>query len=306
MESKRGILIVLVVAAVVVFASLPCSIAQDNPDRDPPPDGPGMQRPGGERQEFRPGGRGERGGRGDDRQGRRRWSGRPDGRWRRPELTDEQIDSVLAELKKRDPNSAKELAVLRKNDPNEFKNQLRINAGPEIGKIIIESWREVQREEFLEWLEKYVPKEAQVLAQLKETEPDLYTHKYELTWRIYGRIYGRTRRNPELASVLVADLQLRERQHELENKYRTADAEEDKRELEAELEVVVSDRYDLIVRQKQMEYEQLLKRLEELQREVKESLKEIETWLDKGYKEETVKERMEFLTSEEKRQAFWD
>jgi hypothetical protein len=299
MESKRGTLTVLVVTVVVILGTLPCTIAQDNPDREPPPDKPRMQRPDGERPGFRSGERGDRGRRGG-------WPGRPDGRRRRPEFSDEQIDSVLAELKKRDPNSAKELTDLRKKDPNEFRNQLRMTAGPEIGRIIMSSWAERRQTEFLEWLEKYVPKEAEELAQLKETETELYTKKYELIWQKYGRIFGRTRRNPELAKVLIADLELRERQRELQNKYRTADAEEDKKELEARLEVVVSDRYDLIVRQKQMEYEQLLKRLEELQKEVKASLKEIETWLDKGFKEKTVQEHMEDLTADEIKRGPFD
>jgi hypothetical protein len=204
----------------------------------------------------------------------------------------------LGELKKRDPNAAKELAELRKKDPNEFRSELRRTAGQEIGRVIIENWRKIQREEFLEWLEKYVPKEAEELARWKDKEPNLYTQKYELTWRRYDRIYDMTRRNPELAKVLVADLQLQERQRELQNKYRNAEVEDEKNVLEAQLEVVVSDRYDLLVRQKQLEYEQLLRRLEALQNEVKASMKEIETWLDKGFKEKNVKERLEFLTSE--------
>lgn len=299
MESKRGTLTVLVITVVVILGTLPCTIAQDNPDRDPSQEKPRMQRSDGERSGFHSGERGDRGRRGG-------WPGRPDGRRRRPELSDEQIDSVLAELKKRDPNSAKELTDLRKKDPNEFRNQLRMTAGPEIGRIIMNIWALRRQTEFLDWLEKYVQKEAEDLAQLKETETELYTKKYELIWQKFGRIFGRTRRSPELANVLVADLQLRERQRELQNKYRTADNEEDTKVLEAQLEIVVSDRYDLIVRQKQIEYEQLLKRLEELQKEVKESLKEIETWRDKGFKEKTVKERLKDLTTKERKRGPFD
>jgi len=299
MELKRGILTVLLVTAVFIFASLPCTFAQGSNDQNDPRSRQDqrMPRPG-----QRPGpGSDDRDGRrgpGGDRQGRGPRPGWPDDRWRRPELSDEQIDSILEELKKRDPNAAKELAELRKKDPNEFRSELRRTAGQEIGRVIIENWRKIQREEFLEWLEKYVPKEAEELAQLKDKEPSLYEQKYELTWRIYDRIYERTRRNPELAKVLVADLQLRERQRELQNKYRSAEDEKEKNEIEAQLQVVVSDRYDLLVRQKQLEYEQLLRRLEALQNEVKASMKEIETWLDKGFKEKNVKERLEFLTSE--------
>ena len=248
------------------------------------------------------GGRGARGGLGDRSRGGLR-PGRPEGRgW--PELTDEQIDSVLEELAKRDPNTAKQLAELRKTDTNEFRSELRNAARPEIGRVIMRIWTERRREEFLEWLEKYVPKEAEDLARLKDKEPDLYTQKYELTWRKYDRIYERTRRNPELAKVLVADLQLQERERELRSKYRTAKAEEDKNELMAQLEEVVSDRYDLIVRQKQMEYEQLLRRLEAMQNMVKASLKDIKEWSTDEFKEKSINERLEELTTKKGRNGF--
>lgn len=303
MESKRGILTVLVVAAVVVLVSLPYAFAQGNDENTRGRGGPRIPRPG-DRPGFRSGDRPDREGGPGDRMGRGR-PGRPDERWRRPELTDEQVDSVLEELTKRDPNTAKQLAELRKTDPNEFRNELRRSAGPEIGRVIMRIWTERRRAEFLEWLEKYVPTEAEELARLKDKEPSLYEQKYELLWRIYGRIYDQ-RRNPELTKVLVADLQLRERQHGLQNEYRTAKAEEEKNELKAQLEEVVSDRYDLIVRQKQLEYEQLLGRLEELQNQVKASLKDIGDWLDKGFKEKTVKKRVEELTTENRRPGPFD
>jgi hypothetical protein len=308
MESKHGILTVLIVTSVFIFTCLPCAFAQDNNDENGRRDRQGqrMSRPG-DRPGFRSGERDSRGGP-DDRDGRGGpprggRPGRPDGPRRRPELSDEQIDTVLQELSKRDPNAAKELAELRKTDPNEFRSELRTNAWPEISKIIMSSLAVRRQTRFLEWLEEYVPKEAEELARLKDQDPNLYDQKYELTWRIYGLIYERTRRNPELAKVLVADLQLRERQHELQNKYRAAENEEEKNEIEAQLQEVVSNRYDLIVRQKKLEYEQLLGRLEALQNEVKASLHDIENWLDKDFKEKTVKKRVEYLTSGERRRG---
>ena len=291
MESKRGILTVLLVTAVVILASLPCSLAQDNNDQDGRRrEGQRMERPGGS-PGGRSGERGEQGGRGGSGD-RTRGDSRPrrvEGRkWL--ELTNEQIDSILEELKKRDPNTAKGLAELRKTDPNEFRSELRRVAGP---KIIMQSWENRQRTEFLDWIEKYVPNEAEVLARLKEKEPELYTQKYRLTLRRWGRIYDRTRRNPEFAKVLVLDVQLSERESELIVKYKAAEGEDDKNELMAQLEEVVSDQYDLTVRRKQMEYEQLLRRLEALQREVKASLEEINEWRTEEFKKESVKKRLE-------------
>jgi hypothetical protein len=305
MESKRGILTVLVVAAVFVLVSLPCSIAQDDSDRDQPPDRPRIERPG---QRGGPGSGDRDGGRrgpGGDRQGRGGRSGRPDDRWRRPELSDEQIDSILEELTKRDPNTAKELAELRKKDPNEFRSELRISAGQEIGKVMIESWREIQRKDFLEWLEKYVPKEAESLAKLKENEPKLYAQKFELVWEKYRPIYDMARRSPELTPVLIEDMQLTERENELVKKIKAEKDEQQKTELMNQLEKVEFDKYDLIVRRKQIEYEELLRRLQVLQNEVKASLADIDEWRNEKVKAERVEERVNDLTSERGRRFRW-
>jgi hypothetical protein len=312
MESKRGILTLFVVTIVVFLVFLPCSVAQDNSDQDQPQNMPrmGIERPG-QRPEpgsgDRRGGPGERsGGRGrpGDRRGAgQRFGGRPDDRWRRPELTNDQIDDVLKELTKRDPNTAKKLNDLRQKDPNEFKNELRRNAWQEISRVIINGLRERQREEFLNWLGNYVPKEAESLTQLKETDPTLYTQKYDLIWGKYRLIYDRARRSPELAPVLIEDMQLNERENELLKNISATKNEQEKTELTAQLEKVEAYKYDLIVRRKQIEYEDLLKRLQDLQNDIKASLADINIWKGEEFKAEKVKERVEELTSNKPK---WD
>ena len=306
MESKRGILTVLAVAAVFVLASVSYSIAQDNSDRNQPPDRPRMM----ERPDQRGGpGSGDRDGRrrgpSVNRQGRIGRSGRPDDRWRRPELTDEQIDSVLKELQKRDPNAAKELAELRKKDPNEFRSELRKNAWEEISKVIMGGFIVERQNRFLEWLEKYVPKEAESLAKLKESDPKLYAEKFELVWGKYRQIYDMARRSPELTPVLIEDMQLTERENELVKEIKAEKDEQQKTELTDQLEKVESAKYDLIVRRKQIEYEELLRRLQALQNEVKASLADIDEWRSEKVKSERVKERVNDLTNERGRRFIW-
>lgn len=301
MESKRGILLIIAITAVAVLTLIPCSYARDNGDEDGQRrEGQRMQRPGdgpGEMPGLPPS---------DERFGRDGPArGRPRNGWRRPELTEEQIDDILEELKKRDPNTVKELADLRKEDRDKFKTELRRHAFPEIGKVIMEIWAKRQRAEFLEWLEKYVPKVAEELTQLEEKEPELYAQKYDLTWHNYRRIYDRAKRSPELAKVLVADLQMEEREEALRRQIRTTENEEDKNELIAQLEEVVSDRYELIVRQKQIEYNQLLKRLEALQNQVKASIQDIEKWKDPENKTKIVNKRMKELTTPDRERRFW-
>ncbi len=308
MESKHRILTVLVVAAVVLLASLPCAFAQDNNDEN---NGRGrqgqrMSRPG-DRPGFQRGSRGgpdERGGRGGSLRGGARFP-RPEDIRRRPELTDEQIDTVLQELQKRDPNAAKELTEMRKKDPNEFRSELRKNAWPEISKVIVDGLRVERQNRFLVWLEKYVPKEAESLAKLKESDPKLYAQKFELVWDKYRPIYDRTRRSPELVPVLIEDLQLAEREDELVKKIKAEKDEQQKTELMNQLEKVEFDKYDLIVRRKQIEYKELLRRLEALQNVVKASLADIDEWRDEKVKADRVKERVDDLTSERGRGFNW-
>lgn len=278
MESKRGIILVLVVAAVVTLIDLPC-VAAESASKE---DGNDIwtQEEGPER------GRGL--GRGRGGPGRRR-----------PELTEEDINRIMEGLKQRNPEKAKELEDLRQKEPEKFLAELREHGREEFGEIIrerMEKWRQERQAEFLKWLGEKVPKEARELAKLKDRDPDLYQKKYELARQKYGQISDTERRSPELAEILLADLKLQERRDELVGKIKAAKSETEKKKLNSQLEEVVSDRYDFIMRRKQMMYEWLLRRLEELQKQVNESKKEITKLRDEQVKTENVKERMKQLT----------
>ena len=93
------------------------------------------------------------------------------------ELTDEEVDRILKDLKERAPEKAKELTELRKKDPDKFRDELRKNAREEFGKVVrerIDKWRQQRQTEFLEWFAKSLPDEAEELAKLKERDPKLY------------------------------------------------------------------------------------------------------------------------------------
>jgi len=277
MELSRKVILVLVIAAVATVTILPCSAAEKNKEDLWTGDEPRGPRPG-------PGpGRGPR----------------------RFELTDEEIDRIMKGLQESSPEKAKELAKLRETDPNQFSFELRRHGREEFGKIIKErmaKWwserREKFLEEFLEWLGKAVPREAQELAKLKEISPDLYAKKFELVRRKYRRIFEASKRNPELAEVLLDDLELKKRRDELLKKIKATTSEREKRKLVAELEEVVAGRFDLLVRQKQIAYERLLKRLEELRKRIRESRGEIFKWRDDKFKNDNVKQRTGDLLEE--------
>jgi len=288
MDLTRRIILVLVIAVVTAVTVVPCSAQEGKKD----------EKDIWTEDEQRGPGPGERPG-----------PGRGPGRGpRRFEPTEEEIDRVIKGLQKSDPEKAKELEALRKKDPEKFREELRRYGREEFGKIIrerIENWRRERQNEFIEWLRKNAPLEAQELAKLKEKDPDLYTKKYELAWNKYGRIFEEGRRNPELAEVLIEDLKLKKRRDELLNTIKAAKNEKEKQKLVAELEKVVARRFDLIVRRKQTEYERLLRWLKELQERVTESRDEITKWRSDEFKNENVKKRLQYLL-EETQKFSWD
>jgi hypothetical protein len=281
MELSRRVILILVIAAVATVAVLPCSAAEKDEKNIWTEEEP--RRPG-------------------------RGPGRGPGPGRRPrrfELTDEEIDRIMKGLQESNPEKAKELAKLRETDPNQFSVELRRHGREEFGKIIreriekrIEKGRSRWRAEFLEWLEKAVPREAQELAKLKKISPDLYANKFELVRRKYWRIFEASKRNPELAEVLLEDLRLKKRRDELLRKIKGTRSDKEKKKLVVELEEVVAGRFDLLIRQKQIAYERLLKRLEELRKRLRESRGEISKWRDEKFKNENVKQRTQDLLEE--------
>ena len=110
----------------------------------------------------------------------------------------------------------------------------------------------------------------------------------------YGGIF-RVRENPELCEVLKEDLELREKADQLVRKIKSAGSENEKKELTAQLEKTVGRRFDLLVRQKEIEYGRLLKRLEELKKQLEENKSEVTKWKDAKFKEENVKKRVQDL-----------
>ena len=280
MELRRGIIVIIVMAAMTTVAILPCVSQEKKVEKDiwieDEPRGPG-------------GGPG-RGGPGRGGRGRGRF-----------ELTEEYINQFLKELKESDPAKAKELANLREKDPEKFRDELRKSVREQPWTKRLESWRSRWREEFLEWLGKAAPKEARDLNNLKETDPELYTKKYDLIRRKYQRIYEEGRRNPELAEVLMADLELDERQEVLLKKIKATKNEKEKKQLMSKLEEVVSNKYDLLIRRQQIAYQMLLKRIDELQKELSESIKLINIWQDDKIKAQNVKERIKELTEQSRR-----
>lgn len=152
--------------------------------------------------------------------------------------------------------------------------------------------------EYLEWLEKNYPDKAKELAKLKDANPQLYKRVVYLGLKKYGQIAKVEKENPELAKVLTEDMELKMERNELLRKIRSAADDDKKKELIGDLEKVISDRFDLIVKRKQMEYERLRKELKKLEKEVRKNEDEVEKWKDSEFKDENIKARLEELVSQ--------
>ncbi len=243
------------------------------------------------------------------------------------ELTDEKIEHIMAWLAESDPEKAKELAQLRKEDPEKFKVELKKAKQEKYGKYDEKHWegqklhskkdmqmagaggpgggrREMMRErepmhdrhaECLEWLGKNYPEEAEKLTKLKDKKPELYRKHLRYRCEKYRKIMEAEEENPQLAGVLKQDLELKMKRGKLLRTIRAETDENQKEKLVKELKEVVSNRFDLIIKRKQMRYEQMSKKLERLKKEVAKKSAEIEKWKEK--KQEKVKEHLEELMS---------
>lgn len=284
MKTSRTIIVLL--ATVVMAVSIAACAAAENEQKDEKsiwvedaPGGPGGPPPSGEPGERR------------ERRGSRRHS-------RMFELNDKEIERIMKSLEKSDPEKAKELEKLRSEDPNRFKFELGRHGGEEFGKIVrqrIERWRNRRRDKFLQWLQENYSKEAKGLACLKEKDAELYLEKSETIRRKYWHIFEAEERNPELADVLKEDLELKNKRDELIEKIKSTKDKKEKEDLVEQLEEVISERFDLIIRRKQIEYERLLKRVEKLQERLEESKAEIAEWRDENFRSENVKNRVNEL-----------
>ncbi len=268
MKAKYGLFLILMLAAVITVSVLPCWAQGTSEEKK-------------------------------DEKKEDIWTDKkPPGTRRRPrfELTDEEIERIMKSLRESNPEKAKELAKLREKDPKKFQDQLREHGREEFGKIIrerIDKWRKQRREDFLKWLDKNFHRQAEELKKLQD--PDLYLKKYEIIRRKYWPIYEAERRNPELGEILKEKLRLTERQDRLLRGIKAARDENKKKDLIKKLQEVVSSRFDLFVREKQIAYKRLRERLEELRKRVEESQAEIDKLMNPKTKKQNIDKRVDDL-----------
>jgi hypothetical protein len=178
--------------------------------------------------------------------------------------------------------------------PQGTPRALRDMPGPEMFRGRIQE----RAEEYMKWLKENYPDEATKLERLKDENPEQYIRAMGISGKKFRQIFEASKNNPQLASVLKEQLTLKEKRAELLRQIRATTDEKQKKELTAELEKLVGQQFDLIVRRKQLACDDLTKKLTELQKEVDQKKAEIEKWKSEEFKNEKVKQRVNKLLSE--------
>lgn len=265
---------------------------------------------------------------------------KPAGKGKCMRLTEEKIERVMNWLAEKNPNRAAELRQLREKNPEKFKAEVRRTwqkqfgpkkaghrarqrgRGPEgrradirpgmkrgpgregpKGMERVRKHMQQRHRELTGWLEKNYPEEAQKLTELREKHPELYHKRAGLCWRRYHRIMEAQEDNPKVAEVLKEDLELKNQRGKLLKQIKAATDKKTKEKLTTQLEGIVSDRFDLIVKRKQLRYEELSNKLEELKKQVRQSEARVQKLKDSKNKE--VKQRLKGLLEEAER-IRWD
>jgi hypothetical protein len=256
------------------------------------------------------------------------------------EPTPEQVDHILAEIKEKNPQEANELTTLRAKDPNAFRMELRnhmreqfmshmmgqmseqgkpsenaqgkrqppqgqmpMMQGP--GAEFMRERIQERTDEFLKCLKENYPDEATKLEQIKKDNPDQFARAMMISGKKYGPICMAVKDDPNLAKVLKQQMELKDKRTELLKQIAAITDEKQKKALTTELEQIVGQQFDLIVKRKQMAYEDLTKKLADLQKEVNQRKADAEKWKSKDFKSQKVKERVTELLNE-KEKFEWD
>ncbi len=260
-----------------------------------------------------------------------------------PKMSEERITQFLEQIRKENPARVDELGKLRKENPDEFRTQFRAEfikqmrqrrerpggpgtppgpesgpgpggpqgpmpsqpgqpqpAGPGGGR-----WRERMEKmhnDFIAWLEKNYPDQAESLKSLQEKKPEEYMPRAMELMHRYEPIMRAEKDNPKLAQVLKDDLELQKQRDALLRQIHSATGKE-RGKLIAELKDNVSRRFDVIMSKKQLQYDDLKKRLEDLKKEVKTREGELEKL--KTTKDKAVTEHLNELVSQAEK-VQWD
>ncbi len=219
------------------------------------------------------------------------------------QISKERLDLIIRYAAEGKQPRAHQLRQLYENDRSKFWNEIRqfMRENPIEGPGTNDAqgrparWRDElqkQHEEFLTWLEEAYPDRRKELAELRESNPDEYFRRFGSLYRKYGNVAVTQKRNPELGAVLKEDLDLIDQRDALLRQITQADRRSKARLME-DLHEVISRRFDLIVRKKQLQYDDLRRRIERLRRDLESKEQELSRLIES--KDEVTKQHLQEL-----------
>jgi hypothetical protein len=164
-----------------------------------------------------------------------------------------------------------------------------------------EKWKkhiQEKHEIFLKWFEKSYPDRYKHLIQNRDNQPDKFAQRIGEAMKKYGPILREEQRNPELAKALKEDLRLLEQRDRLMHDICKAKPEQ-RQAIFDQLKGVVAARFDIIIRKKQLQYDDVRKRLKNLHRQLEKRAEEMKTL--KNEKDAKVEQRLNELINPEER-----
>ena len=267
------------------------------------------------------------------------WSDRSGRGGRQFEITPEHMEEIIKSLTENNQKLAEKLRKLQKDDPGAFRKEIRDLArkkfsqkpaddrgsqgpggprgpqgkesgqrpdakakGPVARSGHRSGWSrermQAEHDEYIEWLKENYANEAEQLAEAKKKGLDTYSRRFWLSKRRYGTIMETEKRNPDLAEVLKEDLELQRSRDAILRQIKSVKGKK-LAKLKTLLKGIIERRFDLVVRKKQIRYEDLRSRLEKLRKEVEQQQVEVEK-LKQRKAEETTKRINELIEKTEK------
>lgn len=230
-------------------------------------------------------------------------------------------------IAEKDPNKAEQLRKLHDEDPKAFHDELkkmgrehfrkrkegtgqkgrarrdRSEDGEHRGHGRMRERMRDHAEKFVQWFEQNYPEKAAQLKKIEEENPELHKQQMLDVLKQYGPVYRAEKRNPQLAATLKKDIELKDQSNSLVKQIKTAETEKEKKQLTAQLEDVLNQRFDIIVQRKQLQYDEMKKKLENLEKKVAEKQSTLKAL--KKSKEKEVEARIEELLKTEEK-LNWD
>lgn len=161
----------------------------------------------------------------------------------------------------------------RKGKDGGFADQKRMGPAKD-------SYMEVMRkrnEEFIEWLKINYPQQAMEFEKASEANPERAFRDLMPVMMKYRDIFETEKKNPELASLMKKDVDLLERQDEILKAVKNSEDQKIKDDLIAELRTITEARFDLILKKRQMRFDELKERLAQLEKEITKQEADLQT-----------------------------